>query len=152
MKKAAALAAAAMIAATSLPANQAHAWDRGGAIAAGVIGGVAAGALIGAAASNSYGYYGGPYAYGPAYAYAPAYAYEPAYYGYAPRYAYAPVKRTRVVRRAAYAYPPAYTTRRVVRTYVRPSAYYGGPYYGYRWGGPAVSVSYGYGPVYYGGW
>jgi hypothetical protein len=62
--------------------SQARHWH-GGA----VIGGFAAGALIGAAATS--GYYGGPgYYYGPDYAYAPgpyvygedAYAYEPAPY------------------------------------------------------------------------
>ena len=66
---------------------------------AALIGGFAAGALIGAAASNGgYGYYGpgyyGPGYYEPGYAYAPGYGYEdsyayapaPAYYGPAPRY------------------------------------------------------------------
>jgi hypothetical protein len=57
---------------------------RGGGVAAGVIGGIAAGAIIaGAASSQYYGYgYGPGYAYDPGYAYPPAYAYEgPAYYG-----------------------------------------------------------------------
>jgi len=39
----------------------------GGAVAAGVIGGLAAGAIIGSAASRPYGYYGGPYYDGPYY-------------------------------------------------------------------------------------
>ncbi len=43
---------------------------RHGAVAAGIIGGLAAGAILGAAAANN-GYYGGPGYYGPA----------PAYYG-----------------------------------------------------------------------
>jgi hypothetical protein len=49
---------------------------RGGALAAGIIGGVAAGAIIGSAANN--GYYGPGYGYGPGYAYGP----QPVYYGY----------------------------------------------------------------------
>ena len=44
----------------------------GGAIAAGVLGGLAVGAIAGSAAANNNGYYGGP-AYAPAYAPAPAY-------------------------------------------------------------------------------
>lgn len=50
----------------------------GGAIAAGIIGGLAAGALIGGAVSRPYGYYGG----GPYYA--------SGYYGGGPYYAAAP--------------------------------------------------------------
>jgi hypothetical protein len=54
-------------------------------VAAGVIGGIAAGAIIAGAASNAYygpGYaYGGPgYAYAPGYAYGPGYAYDGPYY------------------------------------------------------------------------
>ena len=64
-----ALAAAATIAIGAVAAPQ-PAQARHGAIAAGVIGGLAAGALIGAAASGPY-YAPGPYYYGPA----------PAYYG-----------------------------------------------------------------------
>jgi hypothetical protein len=64
-----ALAAAGMLAAATFAPQPAAAHDNGGAIAAGVIGGLAAGALVGAAAAN------GPY-YGPGY-YGPA----PVYYG-----------------------------------------------------------------------
>ena len=72
-----ALAAAATIAITAVSASTpAEARWRGGAVAAGVIGGIAAGALI-AGAARPYGYYGG-------YGYAPA----PAYYG--GPYAYGP--------------------------------------------------------------
>ena len=55
------------VAAIAAPAP-AEARNRGGAIAAGVIGGLAAGAIIGSAASRPYGYYGGGgyYAAGPA--------------------------------------------------------------------------------------
>jgi hypothetical protein len=60
----------------------------GPAVAAGIVG-LAAGAMIGAAA-NSY-YYGPGYVYDPGYTYAPGYAYGPGY-GYAPApYAYGPV-------------------------------------------------------------
>jgi len=66
-----AIAAAALLAVTTLAAPQpAEAHGSGGAVAAGVIGGLAAGALIGAAAAQPYyygpAYYGpGPYYYGP---------------------------------------------------------------------------------------
>ena len=68
-----ALAAAATVAITAMaaPTSAEARWRGGGAVAAGVIGGLAAGALI-AGAARPYGYYYG----GPAY-YAPA----PAYYG-----------------------------------------------------------------------
>jgi len=68
-----AIAAAALLAVTTLAAPlPAEAHGSGGAVAAGVIGGLAAGALIGAAAAQPY-YYGpgpayyapGPYYYGP---------------------------------------------------------------------------------------
>ncbi len=65
-----ALAAAATIAIGAVAAPQ-PAQARHGAIAAGVIGGLAAGALIGAAAANGPYYGPGPYYYSPA----------PAYYG-----------------------------------------------------------------------
>jgi hypothetical protein len=69
-----ALAAAAVvaIAATAAPTSAEAHWRGGGAVAAGVIGGIAAGALIAGATrpSYGYGYYGGP-------AYYPA----PVYYG-----------------------------------------------------------------------
>ena len=74
----------------------------GCAVGAGIIGGIAAGAIIaGATANRGYGYYDGAYAYEPAYgygygsgyAYEPGYAYsEPVYggynYGYRHRRAY----------------------------------------------------------------
>src|SRR3974377_1513780 len=66
-----AIAAAALLAGTPLAAPlPAKAHGSGGAVAAGVIGGLAAGALIGAAAAQPYyygpAYYGpGPYYYGP---------------------------------------------------------------------------------------
>jgi MFS family permease len=61
-----AVAAAATLTLATVAAPQ-HAEARGGAIAAGIIGGFAAGALLGAAAAN------GPYYYapGPAYYYGP---------------------------------------------------------------------------------
>src|SRR5579862_2310054 len=67
---------------------------RGCGVAAGVVGGIAAGAIIAGAASG--GYYGPGYAYDPGYAYGPAYAYDGpvynngyygnGYYGYGSRY------------------------------------------------------------------
>ena len=59
---------------------------RGCGIAAGVVGGIAAGAIIAGAANNG-PYYGGydyapGYAYGPSYGYAPGYAYEAPYGSY----------------------------------------------------------------------
>ncbi len=64
----AATLAVAAIASASQPA-EAHC-VRCRRIAAGIIGGLAAGAIIGGIASNGYGYYGGPaYAYGPGHAY-----------------------------------------------------------------------------------
>jgi hypothetical protein len=68
-----ATAAAAALAIATVAAPQ-HAEARhGGAVAAGIIGGLAAGALIGVAAANGPYYYG----YGPRYYYAPG----PVYYG-----------------------------------------------------------------------
>ena len=64
-----ALAAAGVLAAGALATPQ-PAEARGGALAAGVIGGLAAGALIGSAVASPY-YYGAPAYYGPA----------PVYYG-----------------------------------------------------------------------
>ena len=53
-------------------------WGHGGAIAAGVIGGLALGAAV-----ASQPYYGGGYGYYDSPAYAPyAYSYGPSYYGY----------------------------------------------------------------------
>jgi hypothetical protein len=65
-----ALAAVGMLGAGTLATPQ-PAEARGGAVAAGVIGGLAAGALVGAAVA------GGPYYYGPGPYYGPA----PVYYG-----------------------------------------------------------------------
>jgi hypothetical protein len=72
----------------------------GCAVGAGIIGGIAAGAIIaGATANRGYGYYDGAYAYEPGYGYGSGYAYEPGYaysepvyggynYGYRHRRAY----------------------------------------------------------------
>jgi hypothetical protein len=55
----------------------------GCAVGAGVIGGIAAGAIIAGAANRGYGYYDGAYGYDPGYAYEPGYAYGgPVYGGY----------------------------------------------------------------------
>jgi hypothetical protein len=67
-------------------ATNADARWRGGGVAAGVIGGIAAGAIIAGAANNgpyygSYDYSPG-YEYGPSYGYAPGYAYEAPYGSY----------------------------------------------------------------------
>ena len=68
-----AIAAAATLVLGSLAAPQpAQARNRGGAVAAGIIGGLAAGALIGSAAARG-SYYGPGYYYGPA----PVYYYRP---------------------------------------------------------------------------
>lgn len=79
--KAIAVAAAIGATALSLPTQAEARWRGGGAVAAGVIGGIAAGALI-AGASRPY-YYGYGYGYGPSpyYGYAPVYYGPPAYYG-----------------------------------------------------------------------
>jgi hypothetical protein len=117
-----------------------HHHHRGGAAAAGILGGLAAGALIGAA-TNAYAYPAYSYGY-PAYSY-PAYSYYPAYgYGYAAPVAYYQqprvVYRTRVVRRA-----PAYRTRVVHR--VRHA-----PVYRTRVVHRIPAYSWGYAPAYYG--
>ena len=58
-----------------------------GAIIGGVVGGLALGAIVGGAAAQQRGYYGGPnYGYQPGYDYQPAYGYQ-ADYGYQPAYA-----------------------------------------------------------------
>ena len=74
------LAAGSALALVSVAApTTAEARWRGGGVAAGVIGGIAAGAIIAGAASAPY--YGPGYAYGPGYGYGP-YAYDgPTYYG-----------------------------------------------------------------------
>lgn len=76
-----ALAAAATLAIAAVAAPP-QAEARGGRIAAGVIGGLAVGALVGAAAAN------GPYyGYGPRYGYyGPAYAYGPGCYWHRERF------------------------------------------------------------------
>jgi hypothetical protein len=76
------LAAGSAVALVSIAApTTADARCRGCGIGAGVIGGIAAGAVIAGAASSPY-YYGPGYGYEPGYAYPPAYAYDgPAYYG-----------------------------------------------------------------------
>ena len=122
MKTFATLAATALVVFGTFGAPQAQARG-GGAVAAGVIGGLAAGALLGAAISDSHA--------------APAYG---GYgYGYSrPAYGYAPVVEEEYVER------PVYRTRRVVRTYDD------GPAYGYRsagygYGPRHCDRSYGYG-------
>lgn len=107
MKKLAVLSAAALIGAGALTSTPSEARPRGGAIAAGVIGGLAAGALIGAAASShaapDYGY---GYGYQPVHSYGyagyrpvPAYGYRRAYYdeGYFPRHRYRRVVERRFI-------------------------------------------------------
>jgi len=125
MKTFATLAATALVMVGTLGAPQAQARG-GGAVAAGVIGGLAAGALLGAAISDAHA--------------APAYGYG---YGYSrPAYGYAPVAEEE------YVAPPVYRTRRVVRTYDD------GPAYGYRPAG--YGYGYGHRhcdrPYEYGGW
>src|SRR5579883_405314 len=68
--------------AIAAPTNADARW-RGGGIAAGVVGGIAAGAIIAGAAASSDPYYGS-YDYTPGYAYAPGYANDSpyGYYGY----------------------------------------------------------------------
>jgi len=62
-------------------------WNTGGAVAAGVVGGLALGAI--AASASSYPAYG--YGYAPAYSYAaPSYGYAAPAYGYAAQSYYAP--------------------------------------------------------------
>jgi hypothetical protein len=124
--------------------------SRGGAIAAGVIGGLAAGALLGAAtsayAAPGYSYYG----YAPAY----SYGYAPSYsYGYAPAYsydyAYAPTYGYNYGYAPAYVPRRTYRTRRVVRRHYAPRYAYA-PAYSY--GGPNISVGFGFGSPGYRYW
>lgn len=72
--------------------SPADARNRGGRVAAGVLGGLAAGVIIGSMMQRGYvygpGYYPGPGYYAPNY-YGPVYEYGPSYYG-PPPYAYAP--------------------------------------------------------------
>jgi hypothetical protein len=75
----AAAGALALVSIAQPTAADARCWGCG--VAAGVVGGIAAGAII-AGASRPY-YYGPDYAYGPAYDYAPGYANGPGY-GYGP--------------------------------------------------------------------
>jgi hypothetical protein len=131
MKKLAVLSAAALIGLGSIASTGAEAGDRrnGGAVVAAGIAGLAAGAMLGAAASNA--------------AAAPAYG-----------HAYAPTAyhTTRVVRsyeydpeiyEEVYVPPPVYRRTRVVHTYdPYPPRYYSG--------GPSVSVGFGFGPRAYG--
>lgn len=117
MKTLAILSAAAVLGIGAVSSTGAEArWRGGGGVAAGVVGGLAAGALLGAATSG-YGYGGYGYA-------RPAYGYGGYDDGYDGGY-----------RGAGYddGYDaPRYRTRRVVReTYE-----YGPGYGGYSWGGP----------------
>lgn len=125
MRKLGPLAASAVIGVGALCSTDTQARDRGAAIAAGVIGGLAAGALVGAATSNAYA--------APAYGYNyPAYGYE---YDEPPPVVY---RKRRVVRTYDYDEVPVYRTRRVVRSY---SYRYAPAEYEYSWGGPGF---YGY--------
>ena len=73
------LASASALALVSVAApTTAEARCFGCAVGAGVVGGIAAGAIIAGATANR-GYYDGAYAYEPGYAYGPGYAYEPGY-------------------------------------------------------------------------
>jgi hypothetical protein len=83
-----AVAATMIIAAVAVPDSADARWRGrgGGGVAAGIIGGLAAGAIIGSMANQGYygdGYYGSGYAYGPG-----PYAYEPAPVYVVPRRAY----------------------------------------------------------------
>ena len=86
------LASAGALALTSIAApGTAEARCVGCAVGAGIVGGIAAGAIIAGATAPRY--YGGAYAYEPGYAYDGAYAYEPGYayggaYAYEPGYTY----------------------------------------------------------------
>ncbi|MGU3360221.1 hypothetical protein ACLBWX_07800 [Methylobacterium sp. M6A4_1b] len=107
MTRLAALTAAALVALGTFGAPEAQARGNGGAIAAGVIGGLAAGALLGAAVSEAHAAPGYEYGYGRP---APAYEYEDD----------APVVRYRpapVMRGYAYDEAPSYRSPRVVRAY-----------------------------------
>lgn len=103
--------AAALAGALAVPAaspSLARGWHHHRAFGPGLGFGLAAGALVGAAAANAYApdYYAPGYAYAPDYAYAPAYASVPAYasaYAYDPgvsvdpgisAYAYAPPRHS----------------------------------------------------------
>lgn len=119
MKTIATLAAATLVMAGSLGAPQAQARG-GGAVAAGVIGGLAAGALLGAAISEAHSE--------PVYGYGYGYARPAPAYGYG----YAPAPRVR-----AYEVDdgPVYRTERVVRRYdVGSDEGYRGASYGYGYG------------------
>ncbi|KST61586.1 hypothetical protein AO398_02750 [Methylobacterium sp. GXS13] len=105
MRRIAVLSAAALIGAGTLASTAAEARG-GGAIGAGIIGGLAAGALIGAAAQAAPG---------------PAYSYGSPYDGYGPTPV---VVRPRPVYRAYEEVEPVYATRRVV-TYERVPVGYG---------------------------
>jgi len=124
MKKFALLAGVAIITVGSVGTADAQyrrhhrGWDRGGAVAAGLIGGAVLGGLLTAAATPSYAYPGyGYYPYSaPAYGYRSTYSYG---YGYpeaypaysAPAYGYYSAPVTRVVYQPA----PVYQTRVVYR-------------------------------------
>jgi hypothetical protein len=78
-----ALAGVLAVGAVTASSQQAEAhWRGGGAVAAGVVGGLAAGAIIGGALAPRYSYYGGGGYYGgPAYYGGGGYYGRPAYYG-----------------------------------------------------------------------
>jgi hypothetical protein len=124
LKKVGVLSAVAMMGAALVTTAPAKA-DDGGAIAAGIIGGLAVGALAGSAASGGYGYGGG---YGYDYGYAPAPVYRRTYVE--PEYEYAPgYPRRHIVR--AYGYPRGY----VAREYYRPRVVHVHRHVDY-WGNP----------------
>jgi len=72
MLKVITLAAVSAVALTVAVSQPAYARNNGGAIAAGVVGGLAVGAIVGSQANRSY--YGGPGYYDNSYAYQPVYS------------------------------------------------------------------------------
>ena len=80
----AALTVAATLCGSSAPAAAWHRGGWGGPVAAGLLGGLAAGAIIGSA-THPYGY-GPAYGYGPSYGYAPEPVYDSCYLARRPIY------------------------------------------------------------------
>lgn len=124
MKKLAVLSTAALVGLGSVVSTGAEAGDRrhaGAAVAAGIVG-VAAGAMLGAAASNASAYAPGPYRTTRVLR---SYEYDPE------------------IHEEVYVAPPAYRRTRVVHTYET----YAPRYYS---ADPSVSVEFGFGPRAYG--